>query len=43
MYGVRFDSHPHLKRILMYESFVGHPLRKDYDLRHRQPLLPGAD
>ncbi|MBI3890731.1 MAG: NADH-quinone oxidoreductase subunit C [Candidatus Wallbacteria bacterium] len=43
MFGVRFTGHPYLKRILLYEGFEGHPLRKDYDIRHRQPLVPGAD
>lgn len=37
-YGVRFDSHPELKRILTYEEFKGHPLRKDYPIHLRQPL-----
>ena len=27
----------------MYEEFVGHPLRKDYPLRGRQPLTPERD
>lgn len=40
MYGISFKGHPNQKRILMYDEFVGHPLRKDYPVRGKQPRVP---
>ena len=42
MFGVVFDGHGDLRRILLYPEFQGHPLRKDYPLRGYQPRVPIA-
>lgn len=43
MYGIKFENHPDLRRIYLYEEFVGYPLRKDYPKEKRQPLVRRDD
>ena len=43
MMGIEFTGHPNLKRLLLYPEFVGHPLRKDYPILRRQPLVKEHD
>jgi NADH-quinone oxidoreductase subunit C/D len=41
LYGIRFPGHPNLKRILLWEGFHGHPMRKDYDeAYYEEPTKP---
>jgi NADH-quinone oxidoreductase subunit C len=40
MYGIVFRGNPDPRPILLYEGFVGHPLRKDYPKLREQPLVP---
>lgn len=37
MFGIIFEGHPNLERILTPNGFEGYPLRKDYPLKGRQP------
>jgi NADH-quinone oxidoreductase subunit C len=40
MYGIEFAGNADLRPILLYEGFVGHPLRKDYPIEREQPVVP---
>ena len=39
MYGITFAGNGDMRRVLMYEEFVGYPLRKDYPVRAKQPRV----
>lgn len=39
MFGIRFAGNDDLRPILLYEGFVGHPLRKDYPIEREQPIV----
>lgn len=40
LYGIKFEGHPDLRRILLFEGFEGHPLRKDYPKTKMQSPIP---
>lgn len=39
MFGIKFSAHPNLQRVLLYDEFEGHPLRKDYPTADEQPRI----
>jgi len=48
LFGMRFEGHPDLRRIVLPEEFTAHPLRKDYPLqgrgeRHNFPVITRAE
>ena len=43
MFGIKFDGHPDLRRILMWDGYPYHPLRKEFPLAGLDAPLPGLD
>jgi NADH-quinone oxidoreductase subunit C len=43
LFGIHFEGHPNLRRILCHDDFVGHALRKDYPINKRQQLTRPVD
>ena len=43
LYGIHFAGHPNMRRIMMDERFVGHPLRKEYPIKQRMGFSNNID
>lgn len=43
LFGIPFEGHPNLRRIMMDERFTGFPLRKEYPIRQREPFGDNID